>query len=86
MAPLRTDPGAAQAYALLGRIAIDTRVFDKGGDARRDRPGLARVRAEAPAAAGCAGGGRGALAHTSPIWERGTMRSMVVRDARWSAG
>lgn len=33
MALLRTDPGAAQAYALLGRIAIDTRVFDKGGDA-----------------------------------------------------
>lgn len=33
MALLQTDPRAAQAYALLGRIAIDTRVFDKGGDA-----------------------------------------------------
>lgn len=33
MALLQTDPRAAQAYALLGRIAIDTRVFDKGGEA-----------------------------------------------------
>ena len=45
------------------------------------RGGVAQ--AEVRDSRGLGAGIGGMCAASSPIWERGTMRSMVVRDARW---